>query len=333
MRWLKRLFKMSVVWGAWNTLLWARRRVRVHPYARIEASRASVSIRRGTKIGPGSIISAGKGATITIGQHCWFNCNVELRTEGILDIGNNVSLQKEVTLNGNVKIGAGCIFAPRVFASSGTHIFNYVPEIPIREQEKILFSRQKTEQVVAEVDQYDQPIEIGEDCWIGINAVILPGVVIGRGSIIGANAVITKSIEPYSIVAGVPAKRIGFRLSWIPPDSLDATQVESIPYLYEGFEVSINNGRVLAYLSNRVVLALHKADANLLALTIEATEKGIVRCGTSEVVIKAGKMSVSLAVANLPHASQTKCQLYELFSTFESSTVRARLLDCKLTTD
>jgi acetyltransferase-like isoleucine patch superfamily enzyme len=52
---------------------------------------------------------------------------------------------------------------------------------------------------------------VGDDCWIGCRVTIIAGVSIGRGSVIGANAVVTKDIPPYSIVAGVPAKCIGQR--------------------------------------------------------------------------------------------------------------------------
>ena len=47
---------------------------------------------------------------------------------------------------------------------------------------------------------------IGNDVWIGCGAIILSGVTIGDGAIIGAGAVVTKDVEPYTIVAGVPAK-------------------------------------------------------------------------------------------------------------------------------
>nr|WP_143033346.1 DapH/DapD/GlmU-related protein [Prevotellamassilia timonensis] len=53
---------------------------------------------------------------------------------------------------------------------------------------------------------------IEDDCWIGFNVIILPGVTIGKGSIIGAGAVVTKSIPPYSVAGGVPAKVIKSRL-------------------------------------------------------------------------------------------------------------------------
>ena len=49
---------------------------------------------------------------------------------------------------------------------------------------------------------------LDEDCWIGAGAIILPGVTVGKMSIVGAGAVVDKNVEPYSIVAGVPAKKI-----------------------------------------------------------------------------------------------------------------------------
>ena len=54
-------------------------------------------------------------------------------------------------------------------------------------------------------------ITIGNDVWIGANATILCGVHISNGAIIGAKALVNKDVPPYSIVAGIPAKIIGFR--------------------------------------------------------------------------------------------------------------------------
>lgn len=56
-------------------------------------------------------------------------------------------------------------------------------------------------------------VTIGHDVWIGHNATIMPGIVIGNGSVIGTGAVVTKDVEPYSVVAGVPAKKIKMRFS------------------------------------------------------------------------------------------------------------------------
>lgn len=62
-------------------------------------------------------------------------------------------------------------------------------------------------------DRFERDTKIGNDVWIGAGAHILRGVSIGDGAVVAAGAVVTKNIEPYSIVAGVPAKPIGSRCS------------------------------------------------------------------------------------------------------------------------
>jgi acetyltransferase-like isoleucine patch superfamily enzyme len=54
-------------------------------------------------------------------------------------------------------------------------------------------------------------VTVEDDCDIGMGAIILPGITIGRGSIVGAGAVVTKDVDPFAIVAGVPARKIGER--------------------------------------------------------------------------------------------------------------------------
>jgi acetyltransferase-like isoleucine patch superfamily enzyme len=58
-----------------------------------------------------------------------------------------------------------------------------------------------------------ETLVIGPDVWIGFGAIVLTGVRIGRGSIVAAGSVVTKSTQPYSIVAGCPATVIGERFS------------------------------------------------------------------------------------------------------------------------
>ena len=55
------------------------------------------------------------------------------------------------------------------------------------------------------------PVTIEDDADLGIGAILLPGVTIGRGAQIGAGAVVTKDVAPYAVVAGNPAKVIRFR--------------------------------------------------------------------------------------------------------------------------
>jgi len=57
----------------------------------------------------------------------------------------------------------------------------------------------------------DRGVIIEDDVWIGANAVILEGVTVAHGSVIGAGAIVTKSTQPYSISAGVPARQVGSR--------------------------------------------------------------------------------------------------------------------------
>ena len=59
----------------------------------------------------------------------------------------------------------------------------------------------------------DSLVTVGHDVWIGHNVAVMPGVTVGNGAAIGTGAVVTKDVEPYSVVAGVPAKKIKMRFS------------------------------------------------------------------------------------------------------------------------
>ena len=72
----------------------------------------------------------------------------------------------------------------------------------------ILAGRRIDEQVCR-----DGPVSIGSDAWIGARACILRGVAIGNGAVVGAGSVVKRNISPHDIVAEIPAKIIGNRLS------------------------------------------------------------------------------------------------------------------------
>lgn len=59
----------------------------------------------------------------------------------------------------------------------------------------------------------DADVKVMDGVWIGANVTILKGVTIGEGAVVAAGAVVTKSVEPYSIVAGVPAKMVKMRFT------------------------------------------------------------------------------------------------------------------------
>jgi len=61
---------------------------------------------------------------------------------------------------------------------------------------------------VIQTDLEIEPVRICAWADIGVNAVVLPGVTIGRGAIVGAGSVVTADVEPFSIVAGVPARLV-----------------------------------------------------------------------------------------------------------------------------
>lgn len=66
---------------------------------------------------------------------------------------------------------------------------------------------------VKDNQQRQAKIKIGDDVWVGANVTILKGVEIGQGAIIAAGSVVNKSVEPFSIVGGVPAKKIAERFT------------------------------------------------------------------------------------------------------------------------
>lgn len=70
----------------------------------------------------------------------------------------------------------------------------------------------------------DQPVEVGHDTWIGHNATVLPDVAIGNGAVVAAGAVVTHDVEPYTVVAGVPAEPVDRRFSPEVTARLEATE-------------------------------------------------------------------------------------------------------------
>ena len=58
------------------------------------------------------------------------------------------------------------------------------------------------------IDFVHSTVELGDDCWIGAGVIILPGVKIGKMAIVGAGAVVVNDVEDFSVVVGVPARKI-----------------------------------------------------------------------------------------------------------------------------
>lgn len=142
-------------------------------------------------------------SNIELGENIWFgpfNCIFsESQTgEAKIRIGSNVSFNWSVMVNADVKgtiiIEDNAIIGPNVVMRASGHRYKNAA-LPIREQ-----------------GHYRGKIVIKSGAWISANAVILPNVTIGNGAIVAAGAVVTKDVNDFEIVGGVPAKRIGSRL-------------------------------------------------------------------------------------------------------------------------
>lgn len=199
MKILMRIIQQSVIGGAWQFFRLFWRGVRFHPWSRVIGASGRVVFGKGAKIGPRCLFDVSSHGRIKVGDRAWFYKDVEIRSDGLVDIGAESTFQKGVTINGDVSIGRGCIFAPNVFVSSGAHIYNYAPEMPIRKQDRLYREH---------VGRYSKRVEIGDDCWLGINVVVMPGVRVGQGVVIGANSVVTKDVPDLVVVAGAPARII-----------------------------------------------------------------------------------------------------------------------------
>ena len=136
----------------------------------------NISFGENVYIGHNTILKGYWKNEMIIGKNCWIGQMCFFHSAGGISIGDNVGI------------------GPCVKILTSKHL-DESTDIPIIEN-PVSFS----------------PVIIEDDCDIGIGAIIMPGVTIGKGSQIGAGAVVTKSIEPYSIAVGIPAHVKRFRM-------------------------------------------------------------------------------------------------------------------------
>ncbi|HVE71688.1 MAG TPA: acyltransferase [Thermoanaerobaculia bacterium] len=171
---------LTLLHGRWRAALLRLRGAKIGPKTTL---RTTVSIRRPWCIALGTRVDVEHGVYLKIVSD---DASLSAGDYVFIGAGSEIDVAQAVT------IGAHSLIAPQVFITDHTHLAEAGRRI----------NQQGTR--VA-------PVVIGEDAWIGTRAVILPGVSIGDGAIVGAGAVVTRSVPANAIVAGVPAKIIGTR--------------------------------------------------------------------------------------------------------------------------
>jgi acetyltransferase-like isoleucine patch superfamily enzyme len=178
---LKKIIHRMLTGNGANPRLWVKLFVNPIIIKRGKGSKIRWSARK--DILPFNAFRLGAGSTIE--DFCTINNGM-----GNVIIGQNTLIGMGNVIIGPVSIGNDVILAQNIVVSALNHDYRDATK-PIREQ-KILFS----------------PIVIEDECWIAANAVVTSGVTIGKHSVIGAGSVVTKSIPPYSVAVGNPARVI-----------------------------------------------------------------------------------------------------------------------------
>jgi len=168
-------FKISYVKLRGVNVNWSNK---IHWSTEIERSRGVISLGARTDLDRGVILRA-YGGSIKIGEDC------------------TVNPYSIIYGYGGVVIGNGVLIAAHTVIVPSNHIFSDI-EKTIRQQ-----------------GTSGVGIVIEDDVWIGAGVKVLDGVTVAKGTVVAAGSVVTKSTEPYSVVAGVPAKKISTRLQ--PP--------------------------------------------------------------------------------------------------------------------
>lgn len=189
-----------------DTILFRMRHLGVLSYLRCQYLRLlGATIGTGSKIGR---VQTTWPHQLSIGANCLIEHGVKFKYDGpwrrgpSIVIGDNVFIgyETEFNIQGGVAVGSDSLIA------SGVRIIDHNHGMALGE-------------IIRSQTYASEPITLGMDCWIGVNAVILAGVSIGDGAVIGAGAVVTRDVPAREIWGGVPARKIGVRCA--TPDRTD----------------------------------------------------------------------------------------------------------------
>jgi acetyltransferase-like isoleucine patch superfamily enzyme len=161
------------------------------------------------------LLLAGKGDFLTAGEGLHVGRGTRLWAPVRLTIGRCVYIGKQVHIEANADIGDYCLIANRVaFVGRHDHDFSHIG-FPVRFAPWVGSKKFPSDQL------FDKVI-VEDDVWLGYGVTVLTGVTIGRGCIVAAGSVVSRSLPPYSICAGIPAKPIKERF----PNAGDRTRHE-----------------------------------------------------------------------------------------------------------
>lgn len=170
------------------------------------------------------------------------------------ELGMNSYIGKRGTLV-YATVGAYCSIAADVCVGMGKHDLTRLSTSPLFTEKKNGTGHSWTDQRPFSFEK----VLVGNDVWIGERAMIMGGLTIGDGAVIAAGAVVTKSVPPYAVVGGVPAKVIKYRFSpevieflvklqwWSLPESILKKHIDV-------FHTDINSIESLESLSSTVAL-------------------------------------------------------------------------------
>lgn len=129
-----------------------------------------------------------------------------------IEIGKDTSIHMGCFFTGNhIKIGANTVIARNCYFDGRAGLIQIKNNVSIAPEAYIITMSHLVDS--PDFDVIIKPVVIEDYVWIGARVMILPGVIAGKGAVLAAAAVVTKSVEPYTVVAGSPAKKIGERNS------------------------------------------------------------------------------------------------------------------------
>jgi acetyltransferase-like isoleucine patch superfamily enzyme len=142
------------------------------------------------------------GEKVFIGKNAWVNLTTR---QARLTIGDGVAIGNSFTVAcaDRVEVGAGVMMSDRVTLLDQLHDFRGWVGDALDEGRVPMCTWALTEAA---------PVVIGPGTWLGIGVVVLPGVTIGQGCAVGANAVVTRDLPDFAVAVGIPARVIGSAL-------------------------------------------------------------------------------------------------------------------------